>query len=104
MGPIDCAETSVKSYHYSLRNNPKEHSSHYAVLNVIFFERRIGSNDDKKFVVCVKILVGNFPRKTVEIYGSLTKIRTVGCLIRSRNCNQLSRTFGERNIYDTSND
>jgi hypothetical protein len=27
MGPIGCLETSVRNYHYSLRNNPKEHSS-----------------------------------------------------------------------------
>ena len=26
--------------------------------------------DDKKVLVFVKILVGNLPRKTVEIYGS----------------------------------
>jgi hypothetical protein len=28
MGPIGCPETSVRNYHYSLRNNPKERSSH----------------------------------------------------------------------------
>ena len=27
MGPIGCPETSVINYHYSLRNNPEEHSS-----------------------------------------------------------------------------
>jgi hypothetical protein len=27
MGPIDCPETSVRNYHYSLRNNPEERSS-----------------------------------------------------------------------------
>ena len=27
MGPTDCPETSVINYHYSLRNNPEEHSS-----------------------------------------------------------------------------
>ena len=27
MGQIDCPETSVRSYHYSLRNNPDEGSS-----------------------------------------------------------------------------
>jgi len=27
-GPISCPETSVRNYHYSLRNNPKERSSH----------------------------------------------------------------------------
>jgi hypothetical protein len=28
MGPIGCAETSVTNYHYSLRNDPEECSSH----------------------------------------------------------------------------
>jgi hypothetical protein len=28
MGPIGCSETSVRIYHYSLRNNPQEPSSH----------------------------------------------------------------------------
>jgi len=28
MGPIGCPETSVRNYHYSLRNNPKERSNH----------------------------------------------------------------------------
>jgi len=27
MGLIDCPETSVKNYHYSLRNNPEERNS-----------------------------------------------------------------------------
>jgi hypothetical protein len=28
MGLIVCPETSVRNYHYSLHNNPEEHSSH----------------------------------------------------------------------------
>jgi hypothetical protein len=28
MGPIGCPETSVRNYHYSLRNNSEERSSH----------------------------------------------------------------------------
>jgi len=28
MGPTGCPETSVRHYHYSLRNNPEEHSFH----------------------------------------------------------------------------
>jgi len=27
MGPIGCPKTSVRDYHYSLRNNPEQHSS-----------------------------------------------------------------------------
>jgi len=29
MGPIGCPETSVRNYHYSLRNNPEERSPGY---------------------------------------------------------------------------
>jgi hypothetical protein len=28
VGHVDCPQTSVSNYHYSLRNNPKERSSH----------------------------------------------------------------------------
>ena len=28
MGPIGCPETSVRNYHYTLRNKPAERSSH----------------------------------------------------------------------------
>jgi hypothetical protein len=28
MGPIDCPETMVRNYRYSLRNDPGEHTSH----------------------------------------------------------------------------
>jgi hypothetical protein len=28
MGPLGCPETSVRNYHYSLRNNPEQRSSH----------------------------------------------------------------------------
>jgi len=28
IGQISCPETSAKNYHYSLRNNPEERSSH----------------------------------------------------------------------------
>ena len=28
MGPMGCPDMSVRNYHYSLRNNPEEHSSH----------------------------------------------------------------------------
>jgi len=28
MGPIACTETSIRNYHYSLRNNPEEHRFH----------------------------------------------------------------------------
>jgi hypothetical protein len=32
MGPIGCPETSVRNYHYTLRNNPEEHSSPFLSL------------------------------------------------------------------------
>jgi hypothetical protein len=28
LGPTDCPEMSVRNYHFSLRNNPEDHSSH----------------------------------------------------------------------------
>jgi hypothetical protein len=38
MEPIDCPETSVRSYHYSLRNNPEERISrtYFILLNLLF--------------------------------------------------------------------
>ena len=38
MGPIGCPETSVRNYHYSLSNNPEEHSSgtYFILLNLRF--------------------------------------------------------------------
>ena len=38
-GPIRCPETSVRIYHYSLRNNPEERSSH--LLRVESLEPRV---------------------------------------------------------------
>jgi len=35
MGPIGCPETSVRDYHYSLRNNREERSS--SLSSVLFF-------------------------------------------------------------------
>jgi len=32
MEPIGCTETSVKNYHFSLRNDPEERSSQCTVL------------------------------------------------------------------------
>jgi hypothetical protein len=32
VGPIGCPETSVRNYHYSLRNNAEDHSSNLRVL------------------------------------------------------------------------
>jgi len=32
--PIGCPETSVRNYHYSLRNNPEERISYYNILIV----------------------------------------------------------------------
>jgi hypothetical protein len=34
MGPIGCPETSVRNYHYSLRNNPEEHTSLHLMLYI----------------------------------------------------------------------
>ena len=32
MGPIGCTETSLRNYHYSLRNNPEDCSSHNSIM------------------------------------------------------------------------
>jgi hypothetical protein len=42
MGPIDCPETSVRNSHYSLRNNPKERSSHGDSSWCLLLDRPIG--------------------------------------------------------------
>jgi hypothetical protein len=43
MGPIGCPETSVRNYHYSLRNNPEERSSHLlrggSLMSLEYFSR-----------------------------------------------------------------
>jgi hypothetical protein len=33
--PIGCPETSIRNYHYSLRNNPEKRSSHVVTLLAI---------------------------------------------------------------------
>jgi len=35
MGQTGCPETSVLNYHYSLRNNPEEHSSGTKIVSVV---------------------------------------------------------------------
>ena len=39
MGLIGCPETSVRNYHYSLRNNPEEHS--YLFIHISFEEWKL---------------------------------------------------------------
>ena len=39
MGPISCPETSVRNYHYTLRNNTEQRSYHLkASLNIAPYE------------------------------------------------------------------
>ena len=45
MGLIGCPETLVRIYHYSLRNNPEEHSSHECITVV-----KVASGDASGFV------------------------------------------------------
>jgi hypothetical protein len=49
MGPIGCPETSVRNYHYSLRNNPEERSSQ--LLRGGSLKSRI------YFILCIKFHV-----------------------------------------------
>jgi hypothetical protein len=49
MGPIGCPETSIRNYHYSLRDNPEERISHllrggslnHGSLHVSYFSQSI---------------------------------------------------------------
>jgi hypothetical protein len=41
MGPVDCPETSVRNYHYCLRNNPEELISQFYVLFMECFGERL---------------------------------------------------------------
>ena len=54
-GPIGCPETSVRNYHYSLRNNPEGRSSHL-------------------------LRGGSLKSRTVQIYSGYNKIRHKKCL------------------------
>jgi len=41
MGPIGFPKTSVRNYHYSLCNNPEEHSSHTVfILTYVYVVRK----------------------------------------------------------------
>jgi hypothetical protein len=42
MGPIGCTETSVRNYHYSLRNDPEERSY---LAGCLFISERTGGAD-----------------------------------------------------------
>ena len=50
MLPIGCTETPVRSYHYSLRNDPGERSSQFDPLGVVgddcLFSDTVGGSDD----------------------------------------------------------
>jgi hypothetical protein len=55
MGPIGCPETSVRNYHYSLRNNPEERSSQMVTVHFPYLP-------DLKYIIITKwILVGSLP-------------------------------------------
>jgi hypothetical protein len=40
--PIHCPETSVRNYHYSLCNSPKEHSSYFGIFRTVVFSSAEG--------------------------------------------------------------
>jgi len=50
MVPEGCAETSVRCYHYSLRNDPEWDSSQYDPIGVVggdcFFNDTVSGSDD----------------------------------------------------------
>ena len=41
MRTIDCPETSVQNFHYSLRNNPEERSSLIKIISLFLFTSRL---------------------------------------------------------------
>ena len=64
IGPIGCPETSVWNYHYSLRNNPEERSSHLLRGGSLITQRR-------------RVAVYTFRQLYNETDFSLTKIEVL---------------------------
>jgi len=65
MGPIDCPETSVRNYLYSLRHSPEERSS-YLIRGKSLKSRKSGLRFYNKFIchvlfVCLFVLGATAP-------------------------------------------
>jgi len=55
MGLAGCSETSVRDYHYSLRNNPEERSSH--LKDVIFLKNKKHTLNDILLLIFLTVFV-----------------------------------------------
>jgi hypothetical protein len=78
MGPIRCPETSVKDYHLTLRNNPKERTSH---------QHRGGSLKSR---VLEEKAVVRMPLCPPQISHGLARDRTRASLVTGSATNHLS--------------
>ena len=89
MGPIGCPETSVRNYHYALRNNPEQCSSHLlrcgslkSRLSSWFVEQLSGSREglccmDFSNCVCAKLEVLTATLLTIQVFWNVTLRRLV---------------------------
>ena len=56
--PKGCPETSVRNYHYSLRNSPKEHGSYFGIFRTAVFWSAEGSILRDPGLISLIILLG----------------------------------------------
>jgi hypothetical protein len=54
MGPIGCPETSVRNYHYSLRNNPEERSSQMSNISCYTLQVPLG---ERIYTLCSTVKI-----------------------------------------------
>ena len=109
MGPIDCSETSVRNYHYSLHNNPEERSSPLLRAGSLKSRTNIHvqmSRTRKQIVVAhIKILFPrlNWLRKTVKFQSRQWKLGPCTTQNATEKCQTQSMEFDvdtERKKWD----
>ena len=71
MGPIDCPETSVINYHYSLGNNPEEGSTYRGIC--AFWDEYVTKISDAHPCIATSKLLNRFdgelsPSASSDIY------------------------------------
>jgi hypothetical protein len=54
MEPIGCPETSVRNYHYSLRNNPEERSSQMSNISSYTVQVPLG---ERNYTLCCTVKI-----------------------------------------------
>ena len=73
MGPIGCPETSIRNYHYSLRNNPEERS--YQLLR----GGSLKSREEEEYFVHSRIRTPDRPtRNLVTTPTELPRLHNIG--------------------------